>query len=156
MLAKTPNGSFVDDYLLDREAKVRGGRSMEEAANAQARVWRNLICCRSTPRRKAFFSTVLSVNRKGGVIDIHSFKHTLHKHTHSLTEGHLERYTKWRDRSRGRLRTQKQYMSKPKALWLYCYLPLFFPFLWAFLTEVAWRLILVCECGGGEEPGMGI
>ena len=38
MLAKTPNGSFVDDYLLDREAKVGGGRSMEEAANAQARV----------------------------------------------------------------------------------------------------------------------
>lgn len=28
MLAKMPNGSFVDDYLLDREAKVGGERSM--------------------------------------------------------------------------------------------------------------------------------
>lgn len=38
MLAKMPNGSFVDDYLLDREANVGGERSTEEAANAQARV----------------------------------------------------------------------------------------------------------------------
>lgn len=36
MLAKMPNGSFVDDYLLDREAKVGGGRSMEEGGSERS------------------------------------------------------------------------------------------------------------------------
>lgn len=148
-----PNGSFVDDYLLDREAQVRGERSVEEAGNAQARVWRNWICCRSTPRQKAFFSTIPRVNRKGGVIDIHSFKHILHKYTHSLTgdtPGELQNGTdRWGaawEHKRNTCQSQKL-----QTLWLHCYLPLFSPFLWAFLTEVAWGLVLVCECGGGEE-----
>lgn len=35
--AKGPNGFFIDDYLLDREAKFWGGSCAEEAVNASQR-----------------------------------------------------------------------------------------------------------------------
>lgn len=160
-----PNGSFVDDYLLGQ--RLKSGRKKYGGGRAfQARVWRNWICCGGG----VFLEPKLSfnhpkVNRKGGVIDIHfpfgtSFTGL---RTPWPRETHLESCKMALTDDEGSKDTKK-YMSKPKApnLWLRCYLPLLSPFLWAFLTEVAWGLILVCECGRwwGERmfkmPGMGI
>lgn len=91
---KVPCGFFVDDYLLDREAKVGEGSHAEGAANAKAKVGRALICFRSTQRQKAFFYIVMSINRKENGI-YRNFSSTFFTNTHIVSrEAHLAGYTK--------------------------------------------------------------
>lgn len=72
-------------------------------------------------------------------------------------EAHLESSRKWHWQIKGPLENTKEIHVKAQSSKPCDYtVTSHFPFLWAFLTEVSWGLILVCECGGGEEPGMGI
>lgn len=41
-LTKVPRGFFIDDYLLDREAKLEGRKMGRGGSKAKARVWRHL------------------------------------------------------------------------------------------------------------------
>lgn len=153
---KVPCGFFEDDYLLGREAKVGGGSFAVGAADAKAKVGRALICFRSTQRQKAFFYIVMSINRKENEIYM-NFSSTFFINTNIVSrEAHLAGRTKnGADRFRAPLEHKRNrcQSNSSEPCDHCCHFPLFLPFLWAFLAEVARGFLLACECGGGKEPG---